>query len=178
MTPFVLYLLLLKAVMASFSGFSSLPVLRNDLVVQRHVLTDRQLNTAIAVARLGPGPYGLYVVCVGYYVAGVPGAGAGFLAMITPAFLIILFLKQLGRWAQQEHIRRMIRAVTLGAVGLLLASMLPLARDALVSSISIAIAVSSFLVLVFTKVDTFWVAVGAAAAGVMVHLLATGMLIY
>jgi chromate transporter len=44
----LLYLLLLKATLTSFSGLASLPVVRADLVARYHVLTDRQLNTAVA----------------------------------------------------------------------------------------------------------------------------------
>ena len=41
MNPIVLYLLLLKATLTSFSGLTSLPMVRDDLVVKRRVLTDR-----------------------------------------------------------------------------------------------------------------------------------------
>jgi len=44
----VLYLLLLKATLTSFSGLASLPMIRGDFVVHYHLLTDRQLNTAVA----------------------------------------------------------------------------------------------------------------------------------
>ena len=101
MNVFVLYLLLVKATLTSFSGLASLPMVRNDFIVRRHVLTDRQLNTAVAAGRIGPGPLGIYVVSVGYLVDGVPGACAGWLAMITPAFLIIPMLRFLG--ARAEH---------------------------------------------------------------------------
>jgi chromate transporter len=37
------------------------------------VLTDQQLNEAVAITRSTPGPVGLYIVSVGYFVAGVPG---------------------------------------------------------------------------------------------------------
>ncbi len=70
----LLYLLLLKATMTSFSGLTSLPVVQNDLVVERHVLTDRQLNEAVVAGRAVPGPNGLYLVSVGYFVDGIPGA--------------------------------------------------------------------------------------------------------
>ena len=85
MNIFVLYLLLLKATVTSFSGLGSLPVIRQDLVVTRRALTDSQLNAAVAVGRTTPGPAGLYVVSVGYFAAGVPGAIAGWLAMVTPS---------------------------------------------------------------------------------------------
>ena len=89
MSAILLYFLLAKATITSFSGSASLPVLREDLVVHRHVLTDAQVDTAVVVSRTTPGPIGVYVVSVGYYADGIPGAVAGWLAMITPALLII-----------------------------------------------------------------------------------------
>ena len=85
----VLYLLLLRATALSFSGFASVPLIREDLVVQRAVLSDQELNSAIAISQASPGPLGLYVVVVGYFVAGVPGALAAALALATPAILAI-----------------------------------------------------------------------------------------
>ena len=48
------------------------------------------LNRAIAVARVTPGPMGIYVVAIGYAVAGWPGAAAGWLALALPAALKVL----------------------------------------------------------------------------------------
>jgi chromate transporter len=73
MSLMLLYLLLLKATMTSFSGLAPLPMVRADLVVNHKVLTDHQLNTAVATGRIGPGPIGLWIVSVGYFVGGVPG---------------------------------------------------------------------------------------------------------
>jgi chromate transport protein ChrA len=66
----VLYFVLLRAMALSFSGFASVPLIREDLVVQRAVLTDEALNSAIAISQASPGPLGLYLVVVGYFVAG------------------------------------------------------------------------------------------------------------
>ena len=93
MNLLVLYLLLLKASVTSFSGLGSLPMVRNDFVVERHLLTDHQLNMAVVAGRTGPGPFGLYLVCVAYAVGGIPGAFMGFLALITPAFLVIPLIR-------------------------------------------------------------------------------------
>jgi chromate transporter len=133
--PALLYLFLLKATATSFSGLASLPVLRNDLVVQRHVLTDRQLNTAVAMARVTPGPAGLYVVVVGYFAGGIPGAVAGWLAMITPAFAVILLLRYLAHRAQRAEVRGPIEALTMAAAGLVVAAAMPLARDAVTGAL-------------------------------------------
>ncbi|MFN3325811.1 MAG: chromate transporter [Bryobacteraceae bacterium] len=165
MNLLLLYLLLLKATATTFSGLGSLPIVRNDLVVQRGVLTDRELNTAVAAARTAPGPNGVYVVNVGYAVAGWPGAVAGWLAMVTPAFFIIAILKFLGRRAEHPPIRRVIRAVTLSSAGLLLAATVPLARDAITDPLQLFVAAATFALLAATDLDTIWMIVGAGAAG-------------
>lgn len=167
MNLLVLYLLLLKATVTSFSGLTSLPVIRNDLVVRRHVLTDRELNAAVVAGRMGPGPYGIYVVSVGYFVAGVPGAFCGYLAMITPAFLIIPLFRYLGARASHPAARSAIEAATLAAAGLIVAAAVPLARDALTGAAAIAIAAASCWALTATRVDTFWVIAGSAVAGAL-----------
>jgi chromate transporter len=171
MNLLLLYLLLLKATVTSFSGLTSLPIVRNDLVLRYHVLTDRQLNAAVVAGRAGPGPYGLYVVSVGYFVAGVPGAFCGWLAMVTPAFLIIPIVRYLGARAEQPRVRSAIQALTLAAAGLVAAFAVPLARDAITSVAAAAIATASFLLLAATRLDTLWIIAGSAAAGLIAGLL-------
>lgn len=172
MNLLLLYLLLLKAVGTTY-GMASLPVVRADLVERYHVLTDHQLNTAVAAGRAGPGPLGLYVVSVGYYVAGVPGAVVGWLAMVTPAFLVIPLLQYLGKRAENARVKGAIKAVTLAGAGLLLYATVPLAKDGVTDATSLGIAVVSLAVLVFTRVDTLWVIAGSALVG-MARYFITG----
>jgi chromate transporter len=167
MNILLLYLLLLKATLASFSGLASLPIIHADLVAHHRVLTDRELNTAVAVGRAGPGPLGLYLVSVGYFVAGLPGALAGLLALLTPAFLIIPLLYYLGERTEQPRIRSIIQAVTLAAAGLMISATLPLARDAITGPGPLLIAAGGFLLLTLTRLDTLWVIAASAAAGLL-----------
>jgi chromate transporter len=167
MNPFLLYLLLLKATATSFSGGSTVAVVRDELVVRHRVLTDRQLATAVAVGRMSPGPNAVYLTSVGYFVAGVPGAVAGFAAMATPAFLIVPLMLRLGRRAESAEVKRVIRAVVLAAAGLVLASAIPLARDALVDWPKALVAVASCAALLLTRVDTAWIVVAAAVVGLL-----------
>jgi chromate transporter len=153
----LLYMLLLKATISTFSGLASLPLLRNDLVLHRHLLTDQQLNTAIVVTRTTPGPVGAYVVSVGYFAGGLAGACAGWLAMVTPALLILPLLKFAGRRAEHPRVQSAIQAVVLASAGLLWAAALPLAKEAATDAVTAAIIVVSLLVLLTRKVDSLWV---------------------
>lgn len=167
MNLLVLYLLLLKATATSFSGLASLPAVHADFVVKHRILTESQLNTAVAAGRSGPGPAGIYLVNVGYLAAGVPGAIAGWLAMITPAFLVLPMLRYFSRYAADPRVRGAIRAIMLSSAGLLISSTLPLGAAALTSWWTVAIATASFGLLVFTRVETLWVVLGAALLGLL-----------
>jgi len=164
--PLVIYLVCVKATLTSFSGMGSLPIIREEFVVQRSVLTDRQLSTAIAVGRAGPGPHGLYMVAAGYFMAGIPGAAAGCAALMTPAFLIIVLLQRLGRYRENPRVRGAIRGITIAAGSLVLSAVVPLAQDAWSAALPVVVSVVSFAALLWTKIDTFWIVAFGAVAGV------------
>jgi chromate transporter len=171
MNLLVLYLLMLKASVTSFSGLGSLPMVRNDFVVERHLLTDRQLNMAVVAGRTGPGPFGLYLVCVAYLVGGVPGAFMGFLALITPAFLVIPLMRWIGARADIPRVRSAIRGLLLASAGLLISSSVPLTVDAFTGIFSLVLILASFAILTFTRIDSAWLMLGAAAAGLAASFL-------
>jgi chromate transporter len=173
----LLYLLLLKGTVTAFAGLASLPVIQESLVNHYHVLTNEQLNEAVVITRSSPGPVGLYIVSVGYFVAGLPGAVAGWLAMITPALLIIPLVHFVGRRMEHPRVRSVLQTVVIASAGLLLAAAIPLGRDGLTGPVTIVIAAVCFLLLLTTKIDTLWmmltaalVSLTASAFGLMAYL--------
>ena len=167
MNAALLYLLLLKATLTSFSGLSSLPIVRDELVVQYGVLTDSQLNAAVALARAAPGPFGGYVISVGYFVGGVAGGIAGWLALITPALLAVPLVHYVARRAAHPRARSVVDAIVMASAALILAATVPIATQALGSAALIVIAGMSALALAATTLDTVWVMAAAAAAGLL-----------
>ena len=127
----LVYLLLVKATLTSFSGMASLPQIREDFVETHRWLTDDELSEAVLVGRASPGPMGGYVVAVGYLAAGVPGAIAGWLAMITPAVLVIPLLSTVQRRLHLPRVRSVVDAVVITGATLLVPAGMLLARDAL-----------------------------------------------
>jgi len=132
MTVLVVYALLVKATLTSFSGLASLPQIRQDFVETRRLMSDEQLTQAVLIGRASPGPVGAYVVSVGYFAAGWPGAIAGWLAMITPALLAIPLLTTIERWLHLPRMRSLVDAVIIAGSALLVPAGIQLGRDALV----------------------------------------------
>jgi chromate transporter len=143
MTIWLLYLLLLRATLTSFTGFGALPVVRDELVVRRAVLSDVELNASLAISQASPGPLGLYVVVVGYFVAGVPGAVAGMLALATPALFAIPLLRIVQR-GRSDIVRGSSDGIVLASLVLTAMTAFGLARES-VSTLPLAIiAVAGF----------------------------------
>jgi chromate transporter len=130
MSAAVIYLLLLKATMTSFAGMGSLPQIRQDFVETRAAISDQQLSQAVLVGRATIGPMGAYVVAVGYYAGGWPGAIAGWLAMITPALVAIPLLILIQRWVHLPRMRAAVDGVIIASAVLLIVSGGTLAIDA------------------------------------------------
>jgi chromate transporter len=169
MNPFLLYLILLKGTVTAFAGLASLPVIQASLVFEHHVLTDQQLNEAVVITRSTPGPVGLYIVAVGYFVAGVPGAIAGWAAMATPALLIIPLVHFVGRRMDHPRIKGVLQTVVITSAGLLLAAAIPLGRDALTDPVTIIIAIATLVLMLISEIDTLWIILGSAT----ISLIAT-----
>jgi chromate transport protein ChrA len=89
-------------------------------------------------------------VSVGYFVAEILGAIAGWLAMITPAVIIIRSsIFRDGTYTARAY--SPLQAVIIASAGLLLATLIPLARDALTDPVAVAIAAVSLLSLAHNR---------------------------
>ena len=130
MSVVLVYALLLKATITSFAGLGSLPQIQRDFVETRHVLTAEQLSEAVLIGRSTPGPMGAYVVAVGYFAGGWPGALAGWLALATPALLAVPLLLVVQRWMHLPRTRAAVDAIVLASAVLLLNTGVRLAIDA------------------------------------------------
>ena len=69
------------------------------------------------------------MVAVGYFAAGVSGAAAGFLAMVTPALAAIPLLALMRRWLHIARVQAAVDAVLIASAALLVVSVIRMASD-------------------------------------------------
>lgn len=167
MSAWALYVLLLRATLTSFSGFASVPVVRDDLVLHRHVLTDDQLNAALAISQGSPGPLGLYVVVVGYFVSGLAGAVAGMVALATPAVLAIPILRASMR-GRTETVASTSAAIVLAASVLMTIAAVRLIPTATPTLVYGAIALVSVAALATGRIAPVYVVLASGFVGLFV----------
>lgn len=166
MNVVLLYFLLLRATALSFSGFASVPVIREDLVERRGVLTDEQLSSAIAISQASPGPLGLYVVVVGYFVAGIPGALVGALALASPAILVIPIARAVRR-GRDSQVRGACSAIVIASCVLMATTSVRLAPEAAPSLSLAVLAGAGLIALAPGRVPPVVVIVGSALLGTL-----------
>jgi chromate transporter len=150
MNAFLLYLILLKGTVTAFAGLASLPVIQDAVAFQYHVLTDQQLNEAVAITRSTPGPVGLYIVSVGYFVAGVRRNSR--MGRDGDAFAADHSACPLHRPQDREPcVKGVLHTIVIASAGLLFASAIPLARDALTDPLTIGIAAATLVLMLLTE---------------------------
>ncbi len=115
-----LLLVFLKSSALAVGGLASLPLLRADLV-PRYV-TDAGIVHALAIGRLGPGPNGLYIVSLGYLVAGWTGALYALIGATLAPLAIVPATALARRWLLSAWFGGLVRGVSLATAGLLLAT--------------------------------------------------------
>lgn len=167
MSVSLLYLLLLRATVMSFSGFASVPIVREDLVERRAILSDEQLNTAIALSQASPGPLGVYVVIVGYFVGGIPGAVAGMMALVTPAVLAVPILRIVRR-GNASMVRGASSGIMIASSVLMLATSAQLAPEAIPTVPLAVLATAAFVTLATTDLSPALVVILAVIAGLLI----------
>lgn len=74
-------------------GYAMVPLIEHEIVGNRKWIKSKEFMNLLTLAQSAPGPIALNAsVFVGYKMRGYPGAIAGILGVVVPAFLIILLI--------------------------------------------------------------------------------------
>ena len=117
MNLLVLFGLLLKASLFSTSGTGNLPSLHGDLTAQGWA-TEREFGESLAVGQVSPGPSGLWVISLGYLLAGGRGALLALLAILLPPFLVLAPDRLYRRVQHHPAVEGFVRGLGLAVVGI------------------------------------------------------------
>lgn len=153
------------------SGYVLLAFLRADFVTELGWLTDQQLIDAVAIGQITPGPVFTTATFIGYILAGVPGALIATLGIFLPSFFFVAVSNPLiPRLRASPWAGGFLDGVNVAALGLMAAVTWQLALSALVDIPTIAIALVSFLLVFRLKVNSTWIILGGALAGILASL--------
>lgn len=129
-------------------------------------VTDGQLLDGVALSVATPGPFMLFTTFVGYLASGVAGAIVATFFVFLPSFIFVLAgVHYVEKVQHNRFIQAFLAGVSAAVVGVIAVVSLALIPEALVDGPTIAIAVGSFALIAFAKLDVALVAVAAMVAG-------------
>jgi chromate transporter len=154
------------------SGYVLVAFLRSDFVERLGWITDRQLLDAVAVGQFTPGPVFTTATFIGYLVAGWSGALLATLAIFCPSFVFVALSHPLiPRIRASRLTGAFLDGVNVAAVALMAAVTWQLARAALVDAFTALLALAAAGLLLATRVNSAWLVLGGAAAGLVYRRL-------
>jgi chromate transporter len=154
------------------SGYVLIAFLRGDFVERLGWITEAQLVDAVSIGQVTPGPVFTTATFIGYLVAGVPGAVLATVAIFLPSFVFVGLLTRV-----VDHIRgrawsaALLDGVNAAALALMAGVLLQLASIALVDLFTVAMTVTTAVLLWRTDVNSAWLIGTGAAVGTAVSLL-------
>jgi len=169
-TPFGLgglFLVFLKVGAVLFgSGYVLLAFLHSDLVANRGWLTERQLLDAVAVGQVTPGPVFTAATFIGFVLGGVPAAVLATLAIFLPAFVLVALSGPLVPMLRKSRIAGgALDGLNVASVALMAVVTFQLGRAAITDPATIALGITSAVLLLRFRVNPAWLALGAAVLG-------------
>ena len=155
------------------SGYVLMAVLREDLVERLHWLGQPQLLDALAVSQATPGPFFTVATFLGYLLGGWRGAVLATLGMFVPAFAYVaLTANVLPQMRKSPAAGAFLDGVNAAAVALMAFVGFEFAREVATSPSAVILGVVAAVVVFLFRVNSAWVVLGGALAGMVTKLVA------
>jgi chromate transporter len=114
--PLALFWIMLRAALLSTTGTGNLPAVHQDLL-SRGWATESQFAESLAIGQISPGPTGLWVISLGYFVDGFRGAALTLIAIALPPFSVLVLAGVYKRWGHHDATQGFVRGLSLAVAG-------------------------------------------------------------
>jgi len=149
-------------------GFVMLPMLQKEFVEKYHWLTNKEFMDAIAIGQVTPGPLTVMNAFMGYKIYGLLGAIMAMISSYLPCIIIVtLVAKYYYTYKKSVIVISSFNGIKPAVIGLLADVAISLGNTSLVDPITFGIAIISFAVIAFTKIDPTFVIIGAGVMGAL-----------
>jgi chromate transporter len=153
------------------SGLAIVPFLYGEVVQTNHWLSDREFLDAVAVAMITPGPVVITVAFIGYLMAGFWGMTIAAVGVFLPVYLLVVIpAPYFRRHRSQPAVKAFVDGVSAAATGAIAGAAYVLGTRALTDVVTVAVAVTTFIVLSKWKISELWLIGAAAMVGLWLRL--------
>lgn len=153
------------------SGYVLVAFLQTEFVERLGWISSSQLLDAVAIGQFTPGPVFTTATFIGYLVAGVPGAIVATIGIFLPGFVFVAITNPfIPRLRRSPWLAALLDGIVASSLGLMAAVTLDLARQSIVDWPTALVAALAALLLFRYKVNTTWLIIGGAVAGLAFSL--------
>jgi len=147
-------------------GFAMLPLLHKEFVERHHWLTNQEFIDAFAVGQITPGPLTVMNAFIGFKLHGLPGAILAVVSSYLPGIIIVtLAAKYYYAYRESNIVTSSFKGIKPAVIGLLAAVAVSLGTTSLIDAGTLVIALASFTIITFTKIDPTFIILGAGLIG-------------
>ncbi len=150
-------------------GYVMLPLLEKELVERLHWLSHQEFIEAIAVGQITPGPLTIMNAFIGYKLFGIAGAIGATISSYLPSLIVVtLICYYYQGFRRSPFVDAAFKGIKPAVVGLLMATAISLGKVSITDSFTGFIALLSFILIAFTKIDPTLIILGAGIAGILI----------
>jgi chromate transporter len=166
-----LFLVFLKIGAVLFgSGYVLLAFIRADLVERLGWLSESQLLDAVAVGQMTPGPLFTTATFIGYVLDGPVGAALATVGIFLPAFVFVaLSAPFIPRMRRSRFFGAALDGVNAASLALMAEVTWQIARSMKADLLTTIIFVASAALLLRYRINSTWLILGGAAAGLAIQ---------
>jgi chromate transporter len=177
---FELFITFLKIGAVMFGGgYAMIPILRYEVVVRHQWLSENEFLDLIAIAESTPGPIAINsATYIGYKIGGLMGSVIASVAVVLPAFSVILSIAMaLQRFYENRYVRSVLNGIRGAVVGLVTAALITVVKGVFkdlkpLSTMATAIiALSTLIAVAVFDVDPVIAIAVSALIGLILGLL-------
>ena len=160
---------MLRAALLSTTGTGNLPLVHQDLL-SRGWATDRQFAESLAIGQISPGPTGLWVISLGYFVDGLRGAALTLIAIALPPLLVLVLVHGLyRRLGHHPATQGFVRGLGLAVAGIFVIVLTGIMNTAGWNVTNLVIAVGAIALGATQRVPVLAVLILAAVVGIALY---------
>ena len=154
-------------------GYAMIPLIQREASQKQGWVSDEDILEIVAIAESTPGPIAINAATfVGYRTAGVLGAAAATLGVVTPSFLIILAVSGVLRQFQENvYVRYAFRGIRAGVLALILKAMWGMYKKCKKTTVSYIVMIAAFVLAGILKLPVLPVLMLCAVFGIVTFYL-------
>jgi len=147
-------------------GFVMLPMLQKEFVEKHHWITNQEFIDALAIGQVTPGPLTVMNAFIGYKIHGLTGAILAMVSSYLPCIIIVTLVARFYyKYKESGIVSSSFRGIKAAVIGLLASVAITLGSTSIIDPKTLGIAVISFAVIAFTKVEPTFIIIGAGVIG-------------